>query len=146
MMRVSFSRHAAGWVWVFVSCCVSCGGGAGGGEAESANPEMVGDGKPTCPDLSSCETACTQDDPAGCEFAGRMYETGEGATQNYGKAAKLYDKACRGGREGACAHLAMMYDIGLAVDEDPARAHELYEKACAQGHQWACKRGEQLEH
>lgn len=145
MTRVWFSRRAAGWVWVFVSCCVSCGGSTTQGGADSANAEAVGDEQPTCPDLGSCEAACTQDDAAGCEFAGRMYETGEGATQDYGKAAKLYDKACRGGREGACAHLAMMYDIGLAVDEDPARAHELYEKACAQGNQWACNRGHQLE-
>jgi uncharacterized protein len=134
----------AGWLWLLV--CVSCGGSSTPTGAESADGESVGDDKPTCPDLSSCEEACTLDDAAGCEFAGRMYETGEGATQDYAKAAKLYDKACRGGREGACSHLAMMYDIGLAVDEDPERAHELYEKACAQGNSWACKRGEQLEH
>lgn len=73
-----------------------------------------------------------------------MYETGDGAPQDYDKAASLYDQACNGGRDEACAHLAMMYDIGLAVEEDPGRAAELYEKACASGNRWACKRGEQL--
>lgn len=74
-----------------------------------------------------------------------MYETGDGAPQDYDKAAELYDRACSGGRDEACAHLAMMYDIGLAVEEDPNRATELYQKACASGNRWACKRGEQLQ-
>jgi TPR repeat protein len=127
--------------------CLHCGGATSNAEAMDADSEH-GDGSDAnaCPDLVSCESACRKDDAAGCEYAGRMYETGEGAAQDYDKAAELYDKACLGGREEACAHLAMMYDIGLAVEEDPKRAHDLYEKACQQGNRWACKRGEQLDH
>jgi TPR repeat protein len=112
-------------------------------DAESSNN---GAEAPSCGELSECEEACGNGDPAGCENAGRMYETGEGADQDYQRAAKLYDQACEGGREEACAHLAMMYDIGLAVEEDPDKANTLYKKACASGNRWACKRGEQLEH
>jgi TPR repeat protein len=73
-----------------------------------------------------------------------MFETGEGAPQDYDRAARAYDKACTGGRDDSCAHLAMMYDIGLAVEEDADRAAELYRRACASGNRWACNRGDQL--
>lgn len=125
-----------------------CGGASTQPPAETPDEAATSSDAPesSCPDLASCEAACNGNDAAGCEFAGRMYETGEGAEQDYEKAAELYDKACTGGRDEACAHLAMMYDIGLAVEEDPNRAHELYDKACAKGNRWACKREEQLEH
>lgn len=123
-----------------------CGGSTpSGAESPVAEAPSEGEGEASCPDLESCEAACDTGDAAACEFAGRMYETGEGAAQDYERAAKLYDQACNGGRDQACAHLAMMYDIGLAVEEDPERAHELYDKACAKGNRWACKREEQLE-
>ena len=126
---------------------VACGGGAGSPTPDVPDAESSSEGsdEPGCKDLTECERACNDGDPAGCESAGRMYETGEGANQDYQQAATLYDKACDGGREEACAHLAMMYDIGLAVEEDPDKANALYKKACASGNRWACKRGEQLE-
>lgn len=98
-----------------------------------------------CSGTTECSNRCDAGDAASCEWLGRMYETGDGAPQDYDKAAELYDRACSGGRDEACAHLAMMYDIGLAVEEDPNRATELYQKACASGNRWACKRGEQLQ-
>jgi TPR repeat protein len=74
-----------------------------------------------------------------------MFETGDGAVQDYDQAATNYEKACDGGEHESCAHLAMMYDIGLAVEEDPQKAAALYAKACNSGNRWACKRGEQLD-
>jgi TPR repeat protein len=74
-----------------------------------------------------------------------MHETGDGAPQDYAKAAEYYDQACTAGREESCAHLAMMYDIGLAVHEDPVRAVELYDKACKAGNSWACNREQELK-
>src|SRR5690606_21767255 len=98
-----------------------------------------------CSDQTSCDSQCEAGDAASCEWLGRMFETGEGAPQDYDRAAQAYDKACTGGRDDSCAHLAMMYDIGLAVEEDADRAAELYRRACSSGNRWACNRGDQLD-
>jgi TPR repeat protein len=130
---------------IFASVLVSCGGSTPAAESGDDLGGATTEEEAVCAELSECEGMCNQQQAAGCEVAGRMYETGEGAPQDYSKAATLYDQACEGGREEACAHLAMMYDIGLAVEEDPERANRLYHKACESGNRWACKRGEQLE-
>jgi TPR repeat protein len=123
--------------------------GCGASAPQAEQPDESGseqDAEPqACPDQLTCTKQCDAGDAASCEWLGRMYETGEGAPQNYDAAAKAYDKACEGGLDDSCAHLAMMYDIGLAVEEDPDRAAELYGRACASGNRWACNRGEQLK-
>ncbi len=124
----------------------ACGGsGKTAASPDSSGGEDGGEVSGVCSALEECDTMCSDGNAEACEWLGRMYETGEGAPQDYEKAAKAYDAACSGGSDESCAHLAMMYDIGLAVEEDPNRAAELYRKACASGNRWACNRGEQLE-
>ncbi len=123
----------------------ACGGSGQGPESPDGAAGDGAEAKGVCADFSTCSQMCDNEGNAeACEWLGRMYETGEGAPQDYEKAAKAYDAACSKGLEDSCAHLAMMYDIGLAVEEDPNRAAELYRKACASGNRWACNRGEQL--
>lgn len=147
-------QRQAPWRWATLATlgallAWSAQGCGGPGPAQSADDADEPDQGPEpaqgpCEAIDECETQCGDGAADSCEWLGRMYETGDGAPQDYDKAAEYYDAACDGGRDEACAHLAMMYDIGLAVEEDPTKATKLYEKACASGNRWACKRGEQL--
>lgn len=124
--------------------------GCGGSEPAAQSPgsdSSAGKGPDSdCGTEPVCSSRCDAHDAAACEWLGRMHETGEGAAQDYQRAADLYGRACDEGRADSCVHLATMYDIGLAVGESPERAEQLYHKACAQGNRWACRREGQLQH
>lgn len=62
------------------------------------------------------------------------YYYGYGVTQDFYKAAKLYQKAADGGNPDAQFKLADMYLIGRGVDQDRQKAIELYRKLADQGY------------
>jgi TPR repeat protein len=140
----SGARHflGAAVLGLWLSNCGASVPAATGADTLSDEPQPE---TASCGPSEACQAECDAGNAMSCEWLGRMYETGEGAAQDYDKAASLYDLACEGGRGEACAHLAMMYDIGLAVDEDAGKAAVLYQRACESGNRWACKRRQQLD-
>lgn len=134
---------ALAWVALALSAALGCAASVSSGQAANADEEQE-QFADDCGESSACMQLCEQQDAGACEWLGRMHETGEGAPQDYQRAADMYDRACNLGRADSCAHLAMMYDIGLAVEENENRAEQLYHQACEGGNRWACRRAEQL--
>ncbi|MEN9581236.1 MAG: hypothetical protein RJA70_4245 [Pseudomonadota bacterium] len=150
-MKALGNRLLRLWPVVLISACAGATSGAKSadsppspkGEQSNADDEL--ESLAGCRAVAACQADCAGGAAKSCEWLGHMHETGDGAPQDYAKAAEYYDQACTAGREESCAHLAMMYDIGLAVHEDPVRAVELYDKACKAGNSWACNREQELK-
>ena len=74
-----------------------------------------------------------------CAFLGIMYHDGEGARQDYAKAAKLYKKACDMKVVSiACYMLGKLYSNGEGVRQNESIAKQYYGKACDLGYQDGC--------
>ncbi len=65
-----------------------------------------------------------------CWDLGKMYANGEGVTQDYARAASLYQQACDGGMATVCNNLGVMYLRGEGVTQDYTRAVSFFQKAC----------------
>jgi tetratricopeptide (TPR) repeat protein len=69
---------------------------------------------------------------AGAMFnLGKSYESGDGVTQDYGKAREWYKKAAAKDNSNAMNNLGVLYEKGRGVAQDYRRAREWYEKAAA---------------
>ena len=79
------------------------------------------------------ETACAEEDAAGCAHVGWAYDTGEGVAIDRKRAAELYTKSCNAGYNYACGNLGILYENGEGVPEDESRAAALYGRACDGG-------------
>lgn len=88
--------------------------------------------------VDSLSHACDGNDGRACLILGGAYASGRGVTQDYGRAATLYQRGCELGAPRSCAGLAMLYQRGLGVQADTARARSLYQRACAGGDRQAC--------
>lgn len=65
---------------------------------------------------------------------GRMYEHGEGVTQDYAEAVKWYCKAANQGYAVAKNHVGIMYHNGNGVTQDYVEAMKWFRKAADQGY------------
>ncbi len=65
---------------------------------------------------------------------GRMYDDGQGVTQDYAQALTWYLKAADQGDAGAQNNLGLMYAKGRGVSRDYTQARTWYLKAARQGH------------
>ena len=65
---------------------------------------------------------------------GVMYAEGDGATQDYAKAVKLYRLAANAGHAETQNNLRLMYQYGNGVAQDDAEAVKLYRLAANAGH------------
>ncbi len=75
-------------------------------------------GLSACQDAESLRVDCDDGDAIACYELGVMYQSGEGATQDFAHAASLYEQACDGGEMRGCTNLGF------------ARAASLYQQAC----------------
>jgi len=66
-------------------------------------------------------------------FIGRMFNNGEGVTQDYKEAAKWYRKAADQGDADAQNNLGMMYDNGQGILQDYILAHMWYNLSASNG-------------
>jgi TPR repeat protein len=66
-------------------------------------------------------------------FVAYLYETGQGVTQNYSKAAEWYSRAARQGNPEAQTQLGNMYRIGRGVPQDYVMAYMWFDLAQRQG-------------
>jgi len=66
-------------------------------------------------------------------------------TQDYFKAATLYQKACDGGNADGCSSLGNLYRLGNGVTQDAAKARGLLQKGCSSGSQWGCDRLKEMQ-
>ena len=64
---------------------------------------------------------------------GALFETGQGVTQNFAKAAVWYKAAAEQGLARAQYSLGYMYERGVGVPQDNILAHLWYNLAAAQG-------------
>ncbi|MDY5520204.1 tetratricopeptide repeat protein [Campylobacter lanienae] len=88
--------------------------------------------------LKKLESSCDGGDMDACFYLGKLYDNGEGVTQNYQKAAELWKKACDGGNPSACGALGTLYEGGKGLRQDYAIAKEYFGKACDLGNQLGC--------
>jgi len=63
---------------------------------------------------------------------GTLYQTGQGVTQNYTKAAEYFEKAADQGRADAQYNLGKMYEYGEGVTQNDTKAVENNQKAADQ--------------
>lgn len=84
------------------------------------------------------ERACVTGDLDCCSWAGAEYENG--TAEDRGRAAVLYERACRAGKPFSCYRLAVIYESGAGRPHDPVKAAELFRTACAAGVREACAR------
>lgn len=84
-------------------------------------------------DFPALQAAAEKGD-ANAELAlARCYAKGNGALQDYVKAASFTRRAAQQGNAAAQAQLGYFYGMGLGVDKDPAEALKWYRKAASQG-------------
>ncbi len=76
---------------------------------------------------------------------GVMYEKGEGVTQDYKEAVKLYRKAADQGNTDAQTNLGVMYGKGQGVTKDYVQAHSWLNLAAVQGKKYAGEMRDFLE-
>ena len=67
-----------------------------------------------------------------------LNEAGQGVTQDFGRAASLYRRACESRHGEACFRLAGLYEKGAGVRRDPDRATSTMRRACESGYAEAC--------
>ena len=72
--------------------------------------------------------------------AGYLYERGDGVTQDYKEAMRLYLLSAAQGNAVAEFRIGYLYEKGLGVAQDDAQAMQWYGKAAAQGNQPANNR------
>jgi TPR repeat protein len=85
--------------------------------------------------------ACNDHQEAdGCFQLALAYENGRGATQDFGRAASYYRRACDRGLGEACYSLALLYEKGAGVPRIPEQATRLKSQACQKGYAPACSR------
>lgn len=77
--------------------------------------------------------ACQQGQNAACNELGERHTHGEGVSQDYERAAKLFQRACAGGEMPACTNLGILYKVGEGVSQDEMRAERLFALACNGG-------------
>ncbi|MEP0648253.1 tetratricopeptide repeat protein [Parvibaculum sp.] len=82
--------------------------------------------------------SCESGNAYGCSNLGLMYRTGLGVTQDFVRAAELFQQACEEGYAGGCTNLGVMYQSAKGVTQDFVRAAELYQQACEQGDAQGC--------
>lgn len=82
--------------------------------------------------------ACERNDIESCWRLGVVHVNGDGAPQDFGRAAPLLEKACRGGRRQACVPAAQIFGSGRGVPEDGAKAESLVAHGCELGDSEAC--------
>ena len=121
-------------------------------------------GLSACQDAESLRVDCDDGGAIACYELGVMYQSGEGATQDFARAASLYEQACDGGEMRGCTNLGFaraaslyeqacdggevrgctnlgrMYRDGQGVTQDFARAATLWQQACDGGEVEACIR------
>lgn len=74
---------------------------------------------------------CDRGEADSCGSLGSSYENGTGAfIQDFGRAAKFYDRACVGGQLHSCTALGDLYEAGRGVPKDHAKATSLWKRAC----------------
>jgi uncharacterized protein len=72
-------------------------------------------------------------------FVGYLYETGQGVTQNYTKAAEWYQRAAVQGNAGAQAQLGNMYYHGRGVSQNYVQSYMWLDLSARQGNKQALK-------
>ncbi|MFP2907098.1 tetratricopeptide repeat protein [Pyxidicoccus sp. 3LFB2] len=83
-----------------------------------------------CEDPGSLHQACEGGDASVCVNLGLAYAHGQGAPQDFRRAAALFEKACEGGAAMGCSGLGVLYAQGKGVAPNMLRAVSLYRKAC----------------
>ena len=82
-------------------------------------------------DINALQKECDDGNGASCYELGVLYDNaGNGAAQDYQKAAELYSKACELGSGAGCSNLGFLYGNGNGVAQDSKKAAQLYAKAC----------------
>jgi tetratricopeptide (TPR) repeat protein len=73
-------------------------------------------------------------------YLGDRYRTGEGTEQDWGAAARCYQKAVEANNcdSYACAILGYCYELGYGVEQNYAEAFRLYTQAVELGYEEAC--------
>ncbi len=77
--------------------------------------------------------ACQQGDNGACNELGERHTHGDGVSQDYDRAAKLFQRACAGGEMAGCTNLGILYKVGEGVSRDELRAERLFQLACNGG-------------
>ena len=90
------------------------------------------------------QQACDDGSMLECNLLGIMYLTGEGVTQDFGRAVTLFEQACDGEIMEGCSRLGVMYANGAGVTQDFGRAVTLFEQACEGGETQGCSQLDQL--
>ncbi len=87
----------------------------------------------------SQEAKCNSGDSKACYDEATKYYKGNGVSQNFKKATKLYEKGCNKGNNSSCLNLGVMYYKGEGVSENISKAKTLLHKACTLGNKKACE-------
>lgn len=130
-----FSRSSSAVLFIMISFAAvvsDCGRAATGEARRSAGHEA------RCASVDECASKCESGDATSCYGAAVEYETGDKVTQDYSRAAKLYERACNEGAAGGCNNLGVLYEIGLARNQDEKKADGLYDQACKGGDEYGC--------
>ncbi|MEM9628174.1 MAG: tetratricopeptide repeat protein [Pseudomonadota bacterium] len=90
-------------------------------------------------DIEALAAACDRGDDMRCHLLGLEYALGDKVSQDYEKAASLFEKACASNIAEACAFLASSYHNGAGVEKDVTKATELDTLACSLGDGTGCK-------
>ena len=112
-------------MWMVASGC-----GSSLPEEQTAKPDR----KPAAASGDSCPGG----EALGCARLAERYERGDGVERDLGRAASLYERACRRELWTACTILGWLLEGGHGIPRDPRKATAVYQLACAGGERVAC--------
>lgn len=89
-------------------------------------------------DAAECETQCKRGSVGSCYLVAVMRETGQGLSQDFTQAAKLYAETCSKGMAEGCDRLGVMHFYGSGIEKNAERAAELFLQGCRNGLATGC--------
>ncbi len=103
-------------------------------------------------EVKRLKNACHKGVAKKCDVLGLMYKRGVGVQKSttksqafYGRAAKIYSKACNTGDADACSSLAFKYNYyDEGVSQDFRKMAELFGKACDGGDTFGCDQAAEM--
>ena len=89
--------------------------------------------------LDGLDKGCINNYTKACHFLASLHVNNPHVQQDFGKAFRLYNKACNANLWESCSQVGLMYGSGHGVPFDEVKAEKYLTMSCSNGVEMACK-------